>query len=226
MSTSGAFDLFAAAFPNEMVPDVIQFILAEWPNVKPPAGKPLENRITSRLAGHLSNAMREYDRPQFRFTCRPKIADAESDTETGELDIQVSSFSPHPDAFLVVECKRLNIETDSGFQSRAGEYVGNDGMGCFISGQYDCGGNVGVMLGYVMTRTIAGAIESIDRLLGSDYRSLRMAQPFRLADSTLVPNQPCVKETTHTLSRNQRFTIVHAFVSFAAIEGALTKVHD
>jgi hypothetical protein len=226
MSTSGEFDLFAPAFPNDMVPDVIQFLLAEWPNVKPPAGKPLENRITSRLAGRLTNAMREHDRPQFRFTCRPKIADAESDTEVGELDIQVSSFSPHPDAFLVVECKRLNVETDSGFQSRAGEYVGNDGMGCFINGQYDSGGNVGVMLGYVMTRTIAGAIKSIDEQLSSDHLKLRMVQPFRLADSTLMPNQPCVKETAHRLNRNPRFTIVHAFVSFGAIEGGLPELYD
>lgn len=218
MSTSGKFDLFATAFPHDMVPDVIRLMLTEWRNVSPPTGNPLENRITNRFAGHLTNVMRNYDKPQFKFTCRPKLASAVSDSETGELDIQVTSHSPHPDAFLVVECKRLNVKTEFGFRSCAGEYVGDGGMGCFTSSQYESGGDVGAMLGYVMTRAVVDAVESIDSQLRSGHGELKMLAPFELSESTLLPDCSEVKETNHRLSTNPCFVIVHAFVHFSALK--------
>ena len=49
--------------------------------------------------------------PPFRFSYRPKLADAASDTESGEVDICITSFSVHPEAYFVFECKRLNVQT-------------------------------------------------------------------------------------------------------------------
>lgn len=209
----GNFDPFAQAFPNDLVPSVIDLMLKEWPNAPRPTANPLENRITHRFVGHLQRVMRNYDMPLFSFEYRPKVPDPDSDSESGELDIKVRSFSPHPDAFLVLECKRLNVETDTGFNSRAGEYVGAEGMGCFISGQYESGGNIGGMLGYVMTRTIEGAVSSINQQLEIHHKKLHIQRPYILQGSAILPNEPQVKQTTHKLSDGD-FEIVHVLVKF------------
>lgn len=209
----GNFDLFAQAFPNGLVPSVFKLMLDEWPSVPRPSGAPLENRITNRFVAHLKRVMRNYELPQFKFTLRPKSPDPNSDSESGEFDITVDSFSCHPDAFLIVECKRLNVETDSGFQSLAGSYIGAEGMGCFISGQYQSGGNIGGMVGYVMTRTIADAMTSINGQLAKHHTGLKLSEPFELQASAIVPNEQYVKQTTHALD-NGNFEIVHLFVMF------------
>lgn len=218
MTTVGNFDLFAAAFPNGMVSDVIELMLSEWKNVASTRDRPLENRITNRFAGHLTRVMRLHDKPQFRFTCRPKLANPYSDSEIGEIDVQVTSFSPHPDAFLVIECKCLNVESEQhGFSSQAGKYVGEGGMGCFISNQYDSGGDVGVMFGYVMTRTISAAMLSINEQLKLKHDDLGMAEPYQLQTSSIIPDNCNVRETMHTLADRSQFRIVHAFVSYNAL---------
>lgn len=209
----GNFDLFSQAFPNDLVPSVIKLMLREWPGAPRPSGTPLENRITNLFVGHLQRVMRNYELPQFKFTLRPKSPDPDSDSEIGEFDITVDSFSCHPDAFLIVECKRLNVETESGFQSLAGSYTGDEGMGCFISGQYQSGGNIGGMLGYVMTRTISDAITSINQQLVNHHDGLRLLKPFELQESVIIPDEQHVKQTTHSLDDGD-FEIMHLFVKF------------
>jgi hypothetical protein len=214
VEVEGDFELFADAFPNRLVPSVVEMVIREWPNCPRPTDIPLENRITNRLVGHLRRQMRNYDRPLFRFSCRPKLADPDADSELGEIDVEVTSFSNHPDAFLVLECKRLNVQTKSGFVSCAGEYVGSGGMGCFTSGQYKSGGRVGVMLAYVMTRSVEYAIMSVDFQLEQHGETLFMRAPFKLGDSTIIPNLPQVKQTAHYLS-DGHFDIVHTFLKFS-----------
>lgn len=218
MSTQGDFDLFATAFPRGLLPEVIQLMVDEWPNISPPQSNPLENRITNRFAGHLTKVMRTYENPRLRFTCRPKLANPDADSESGELDIEVTSYSPHPDAFLVVECKRLNVETDSGFASGAGDYVGPEGMGCFVSGQYSSGGDEGIMLGYVMTRTISDAVVSINLQLAKKHVDLRLVPPHELANSTIVHHNSEVRETSHMVNGDRKLVLAHVFVDFSALD--------
>jgi hypothetical protein len=216
LNVEGDFELFATAFPNRLVPDVIRMILHEWPTCPRPTKKPLENRITNRFVAHLQSRMRNYERPAFKFGCRPKLPDANSDSELGEIDVEVTSFSNHPDAFLSIECKRLNVQKKDSFASGGGEYVGAGGMGCFTSGQYRSGGNTGAMVGYVMTRTIADAMASINEQLKCRGKDLMMGEPFKLQPSSIVPDEDCVKQTSHDLESGQ-FEIVHAFLQFSNV---------
>lgn len=211
--SQGIFDFFAQAFPNDLLPSVFRFMLAEWPNSPRPSENPLENRITNRFVAHLQDVMRKQELPRFKFICRPKLPDVESDSESGEIDIQVDSHSCHPDAYLVIECKRLNVETDGGFASQAGEYIGDGGMGCFLSGQYPSGGNVGAMLGYVMTRTIQEAMNSINGQLSAHQEILNLREPYMLGDSSFLPDEPHVKETWHTYKGNT-LQIAHIFLQY------------
>ncbi len=86
-------------------------------------------------------------------------------------------------------------------------------MGCFLSGQYQSGGNVGGMLGYVMTRTIDSAIRSIDRQLADNHEELQLVEPHELRESESVPNEANIKQTTHARP-NAKFEIIHLLVQF------------
>ncbi len=209
----GNFELFAKAFPDDLVPSVFRMMLKEWPHAPRPVADPLENRITNRFVGHLQKVMRTYDQPLFEFSYRHKLPDPNADSERAEVDISVRSFLPPSKGFLAIECKRLNVQKNDGFHSLAGKYVGEGGMGCFISEQYQSGGNVGGMLGYVMTRTIDSAMNSINGQLASHREELQLIAPYKLRESGIVPNEANIKQTTHALS-DADFEIIHLLVQF------------
>lgn len=213
MIHAGSYDLFADAFPNEFLPDVFSVILDQWPHSQRPAGNPLENRITNRFVGHLDGVMRRKDGPCFKFICRPKLADPDADSESGEVDIYIHSFSPHPDAYFVFECKRLNVRTASGFDSNVSDYVGVKGMGCFISTKYpatcDCGG----MLGYVMDGNTASATAAVNGALGKKVAELNLQPPHRLHQAAIAPHEPRVRQTKHSMD-HQDFVIYHLFLEY------------
>jgi len=197
MNVAGEYDLFADAFPTDLLPEVFSVVIDEWPKSPRPEGNPLENRITNRFVGHVANAMRRKRTPKFKFLLRPKLADPESDSASGEIDIYIHSFSPHPDAYFVFECKRLNVQYDSGFATEASAYVGPEGMGCFISGQYpttcDCGG----MIGYVMDGNVPAAILAVNRALQATLAQLRLQPPHELTRATIMGDDDGVHQTIH-----------------------------
>jgi hypothetical protein len=206
--TGGDFDSFADAFPTDLLPAVFALVLKEWPNGPRPEGNPLENRITNRFVGHLQDVMRRTPTPAFKFLPRPKLVTADADSESGEVDIYVDSFSRHPDAYFVFECKRLNVPYDSG----ASKYVGEAGMGRFISGQYptscDCGG----MLGYVMDGNVPVAVTAINKALRDHKEELRLRSPHELEPSTITADDD-VYQTAH--NKNQHpLVIYHLLLPF------------
>jgi len=213
MNVAGEFDLFADAFPTDLLPEVFSVVIKEWPNSPRPEGNPLENRITNRFLGHLTTVMRKKQAPNFSFHLRPKLPDPDSDSESGEIDIRVRSFSPHPDAYFVFECKRLNVQYDSGFATEASKYVGDGGMGCFVSGQYpttcDCGG----MLGYVMDGNVPAAVKAINKALGNRREQLRLQPPYQLTPSESMSRDGSVRQTAHR--QNQHVLLIyHVFLTF------------
>jgi hypothetical protein len=213
MNRAGSFDLFADAFPTRLLPAVFALILEEWPLSPRPEGNPIENRISNRFVGHLNTAMRKRKLPLFKFLPRPKLADADSDSEAGEVDIYVDSFSRHPDAYFVFECKRLNVMYESGIRSDAAKYVGATGMGCFVSGQYpatcDCGG----MLGYVMDGNVLLATIAVNRALKRHHRQLRLRLPRELEQATIFPDDPAVRQTRHDRNRHE-FVVYHIMLPY------------
>ncbi len=214
MNVAGEFDRYADAFPTDLLPEVFSVVIEEWPNSPRPESNPIENRITNRFVGHLTNAMRRKRRPNFKFLPQTPLADADSDSESGRVDIYIHSFSPDPDAYFVFECKRLNVQYDSGFATEASAYVGDEGMGCFISGQYpttcDCGG----MLGYVMDGDVPAAVSAVDRALHGSRNRLRLRPPHRLEQASIMANHNSgVHQTKH--SRNpHELLIYHVWLPF------------
>lgn len=197
MNVGGNFDGFADVFDNSLLPEVFAMVIEEWPKALRPTAKPLENRITNRFVGHLLGAVRKRKLPSFSFIYRPKLADPDSDSESGEIDICVHSCSCHPEAFFGFECKCLNVQTKGGLKSQAGAYVGAKGMGCFVSGQYPTTCGCGGMLGYVLDRDIASATKAINKALKRTKNALRLASPHRLKPADICPVSDGIFETTH-----------------------------
>jgi hypothetical protein len=209
MNPTGSFDQFADAFPTGLLPEIFTLVLEEWPQAPRPSGEPLENRITNRFVGHLTNVMRKKSLP-FKFLCRPKLVSADSDSETGEVDIQIDSFSRHPDAYFVFECKRLNVSYKSEFKTEASTYVGQTGMGCFLSGQYpttcDCGG----MLGYVIDGDVPSAVAAVNQVLHHRRGDLHLGPPHQLAAAAIIADAR-VYQTTHS-PPTRTLLIYHIFL--------------
>ena len=210
MNLAGTFDLFADAFPVGLLPEVFAMVLEEWPKAPRPVGKPLENRITNRLVGHLVKVMRKKSLPSFKFHYRPKLASADCDAETGEVDIYIDSFSCHTDAYFVFECKRLNVWYESGFATEASTYVGATGMGCFISGQYPTTCGCGGMLGYVMDGDVPSAVAAVNRALAGHRHELYLHPPLELSPAAISPDRR-VRQTMHQRGQTT-LLIYHIFL--------------
>jgi hypothetical protein len=209
MLVTGNPEPWADAFPVEHLPAVFRVILEEWLRfVRPIARQKLENRITNRFVGHLQReALRK--RHPFNFRFRSKLPDPDRDAESGELDIEVFT-GLNTEVYFAFECKRLRV---SATRSRAEEYVGPGGMGCFITGQYDGRAGCAGMIGYVMDDDVKSARAAVDRAIQRRQTALRLLPPKNLHSASILPTEPRIRQTRHRL-RGRDFLICHFFLQF------------
>ena len=212
MTIVGNVDDFADTFPPSLLPWVFRIVFTEWNNFPRTSRNPLENRITKPFVGHLQSCQETRQLPFF-FDTNVKLVDPKKDTETGELDIRVM-HGKRPKVFFAFECKRLNIVNKGKYYSQAGKYVGEEGMGCFLSGQYDGGSDCGGMVGYVMDNDVMKAISAINKALATYKDSLKIKHPMKLKISSLLSEEdnPCY-ETVHMKIENH-FTIYHLILPY------------
>ena len=212
MNIIGNLDPFADIFSPSLLPWVFRTILKEWNNFHRTTRTPLENRITKPFVGHLQSCQESRHLPFF-FDVNVKLVNPGNDTETGELDIRVMQ-GKRPKVFFAFECKRLNVIRNGKYASQAGEYVGKEGMGCFLSGKYDGGGNCGGMMGYVMDNDVRKAIAAVNRALKTSKDSLGIKPPAELKTSSLVREKEYTcYETLHLMSKDE-FTIYHLMLPY------------
>lgn len=217
MNIGGSFDAWVDAFPVEVIPEIIRTVVAEWPRCARPASNPIENRFTNRLVGHLNRVTRNQKLP-FGFTYREKIANPDADTEAAEIDITVRAGSVH--IFFCFECKTLNVPSQKELKvrSKADEYVGPRGMGCFISGKYDGGLPQAGMIGYVMDGDVDGARKKVDAKIQGAAQQLALLAPKALHAAPIVTGSG-VYQTVHRV-RRKRFTIYHVLLSVPSVATA------
>ena len=201
------FDDYADAFPEGLLPQVFRLLAEQWPHFRRTTENPLENRITNRFVGYLHRAMRTMRKP-FHFDYRPKLPDADADSERGEPDIKVQA-GRRGDVVFTIECKRLNLPG----RSNAGEYVGRVGMGCFVEEQYISNPESGGMLGYVMDNRISRAQTAINRQLAKKAADLKLMFPAELVPAPFADEVTRVMLTKHELARGS-FTIYHLLLPY------------
>jgi hypothetical protein len=91
------------------------------------------------------------------------------------LDIRIDSSEQRPRAHFPFEAKRL------GKKLSAGRYLGCDGLGCFVSGNYGREGRLGGMLGYVQSGSLAGWAVKIETAMRKNAKAFhgRVLSPWR-----------------------------------------------
>ena len=141
---------------------------------------------------------------------------AEIDTSSGEegrIDILFSYIgTPQEEVYFAFECKRLRIPYESGLDTNNSNYVGDQGMVCFVTGKYSESGKNGGMIGYVMDGKTEKAIWSLGKLIKSKRAVLKLAKETDLERSSVMADSENIRETRHVLS-TRRFTIHHVFLA-------------
>lgn len=88
--------------------------------------------------------------------------------------------------YFAFECKRLRIPYDQGVRANADEYVGDDGMMCFITGKYSKWLPSAGMIGYIIDGDTADAIRVVGRAVVRKADSLKLLVGTGLGISSLL----------------------------------------
>jgi hypothetical protein len=95
------------------------------------------------------------------------------------------------------------------------EYVGQDGLGMFLTGEYARNEHVGGMLGYVQTEDEEKWIARLRTALASDQQAYRVASDGQLNVAGLITELPRVQVSRHDRPPvGQPIIIYHTFLSF------------
>ncbi len=210
MAIIGNASLWADLFPDHLVPDILGLVVTTWQRFKKPQPNDLEVPITRRFREEL---VREKSNRELPFSIWPESSETDPETgkEIGRIDIRFL-HGYREDVYFAFECKRLRVPYKSGIRSNASEYVGVDGMMCFITGKYGKALVSGGMIGYVMDSDVRTAIQSVKKAIHRNCTILCLVQNTGLSSCSIMSNEQIIKETRHNLT-NRRFTIYHVFVA-------------
>ncbi|ABQ24379.1 hypothetical protein Gura_0163 [Geotalea uraniireducens Rf4] len=140
---------------------MLQSIIDVWPDcAKRFDSMALENHITDQLV--LSLQRDPQSRKNWLVVPQLKLLDEDlaGDVVTkGFIDF-VIYFDLIQENYIAYECKRLNVNFDSGFESLADKYV-DKGLMRYVSAQYAQGMPFGVMVGYVLDNDVQAALEAV-----------------------------------------------------------------
>lgn len=201
-------------FPDAELPHILCAILR--------CGACLRKRHATELENHLSDRLRDLLARDPDFRRRPvelfrevpiydRRASRQKPLGRSDLTFLASTGIRNPWPYFAVEAKRLHVSFPSGWSSLVPKYVtGEQGMMCFVDRRYADGLVCGGMLGYVFDARVKVARAAIAAAIAKHADSLKCAAPGRLVNSSVIPNENRVSETTHLLPGT--FTIYHLFL--------------
>jgi hypothetical protein len=203
-------------FPEGLVPQILRLIVDAWTGFRRPSQDEGEPKITHRFVRAMQTRKQEQGL-QFRVVPHEKELE-HLDEQTGQGYAEIDILVPHgydERCYFGIEAKKLNTTTEVGkWESQAGDYVGRDGMGCFIEGRYAPHQNQGGMLGYVMDGDCKRAKASISEAMTKRTAELRLPATFELHASRHLPDLATAFETRHGLDRGG-FLLHHILVAAA-----------
>jgi len=199
-------------FPEELIPEILELVITSWETFEKPAR--FDHEVT------ISKAFKEWIRAQknlredlpFQIFRELPISNTQTE-EDGRIDIFFAYMgTSREDIYFAFECKRLRIPYPSGLVTNSSDYVGNQGMMCFVTGKYSRNVANAGMIGYVMDGKANLAITSVRGLINKKRDALRLAGNTGLDFSSIIPNRQNARETTHILSDKQ-LKIHHLFLA-------------
>lgn len=182
----------ADLFPDGLVPDILRLIVDAWEAFRKPNDSELEPAITRRFAVELESLKRREERlPKVLIDCEVDAAG----NVAGQIDVRMIR-GKRREVYFGIEAKKLNRPE----KSNAGEYVGPEGMGRFLSGKYAPGQEHSGMIGYVMDGNCHEAARRIRARMESARDALKIADDGDvLRDSNMLPDQTDIYESKHNL---------------------------
>jgi hypothetical protein len=134
----------------------------------------------------------------------------------GRLDIAFIPLINREDIYFCLECKRLNVANGEETRSYATEYV-TFGMLRFVRGKYSQAVRHGGMAGYVLDGDVTSAMKNVGANIKTHHIDLGMAPPGAFMPSSILKDDPRVRETLHKRPHHEGdFCIHHVFMANAA----------
>jgi hypothetical protein len=199
-------DVWAARFPDTLVPQVIKLVLDSWKMFR--TIQTDEVKITQELHAIL-NRNQKLSKLPFIIDPETTLLNESGTEQIGRLDIRIIHGFIR-EVYFSFECKRLRVHFPSGFDTLAGKYV-TEGMCRYFNGQYARELDKGGMLGYVMDGNIDVAVNDVKAAIEKRLLSLYMQENETLKASACTTSKQ-VKETIHKYGPTKRFTIYHVFL--------------
>ncbi len=198
---------------DDFIPDILQLVVGTWKKFRYCCPYKLEVPINKWFRSKLIQEKELIDYFPFRIYAEIDIPDKFNGETKGRIDIRFDpTLTTNEEIYFAFECKRLRIQYNSKITANTSEYVGSDGMMCFITEQYSKDLSSGGMIGYVMDGKITLAIQSVKNAIDKKRVKLCMASGNSLSPSSILPDESSVKETIHELP-TRSFTIHHIFLA-------------
>lgn len=182
------------AFPDWLIPDIIDLVVDAWERFVKPLPAEKEVPITRRF-----KVLLVQDKNLRRL---PVLIDREvweDDPETaeqiGRIDIRLT-HGHREDVYFAFECKRLNVTYSGRLYTQAGEYV-LEGIARFVDEQYATGLPTGGMIGYVADGLWRNAARAVAEAIETHSEKVHARPSETLIRSTLRPDNERVMETAH-----------------------------
>jgi hypothetical protein len=200
MAISGDSSSFKGLFPDHLITEILETIFVAWS--KTPKKVEIENRITRRLDVFLRQEKDERDLP-LRVSIQHSLTDPITFHESARIDLVLTPVGSNKDrVYFAFECKRLRIPSKKGRLSiGTSDYIGNAGMGCFLTGQYSSGLPHAGMLGYVMDGNWAAAEKSIEKSISKHAAKLSLKGSSSWIASTWLAHRQA-KQSNHIVVQN------------------------
>ncbi len=200
--------------PEEFIPDILELVISSWDTFNKPHRLALEVTISKEFVIKLRVDKNKRDDLPFQVWPEINTLDTQAEDE-GRMDILFSYLGTlKEEIHFAFECKRLRIPypLPRRLATNNSDYVGKQGMMCFITGKYSRSVTNGGMIAYVMDGKAEEAILSLGELIKRKATMLKLEKNIGLELSSVLGNLKNIRETRHILS-TKKFTIHHVFLA-------------
>jgi hypothetical protein len=107
------------------------------------------------------------------------------------VDIRVTASRPRPRNHFSIEAKRLSAKCP------IGDYMGSEGLGCFLSGDYAAAEDDAGMLGYIQSKTIDEWAAALKELLDGEAATYQVSDGIAWAEHRFKGGPPMTFHSRH-----------------------------
>lgn len=191
------------AFPDQMIPEIMELVLVSWESLSKPDSSEHEEQINIRFVKHMQRQKRHlFDNPRFNVYPEHAIHDSE-DKVLGRIDIFFQSGWKE-EIYFAFECKRLRIHLGpSKVDTNITKYA-DKGIKRFLTEQYSKDLPSGGMIGYVLDGNILEARKTLNKHVQNNKDKLMIMAGLQPAQ--FFPSR--IDETQHRIGQRP-FSLYH-----------------